>query len=350
MARRSARRCGCGSWIALGGRRRPRATPARRPLASTSPATWPRISSGSCPRGRRSRAIRCAESAPGHVAVLVRRHRDAALVREALERVGVPAVINGAGSVFATPEAKRVAAAAGGDRASGVDAARARGDDDLIPRLDGRGRRRRRPTSRGRTSTGACTSGRAVLRRRGLASLTETITLIERLPGRVLSVADGERRLTDLRHVGQLLHAAAATERLGTAALTSWLRQRIAAAEQEGDEERSRRLESDAEAVQVLTIHRSKGLEFPIVYLPFLWESTWVDNKPVPVDLPRPGARPRADDRRRPRGLGLPSPPEAAPRGAARRGPPPRLRGADACPAPGDRLVGRLLGWSRLGA
>ena len=123
----------------------------------------------------------------------------------------------------------------------------------------------------------------AVLRRRGLASLSETITLVERLPGRVLGEADGERQLTDLRHIGQLLHAAAAAEKLGTSALAVWLRQRVAEAEQEGEEERLRRLESDEEAVQVLTIHRSKGLEFGVVYVPYLWEPSWVDEKPIPI-------------------------------------------------------------------
>ncbi|MCA1689758.1 MAG: hypothetical protein LC720_04745 [Actinobacteria bacterium] len=123
-----------------------------------------------------------------------------------------------------------------------------------------------------------------VLRVEGVASLTETISLAERLPERILACADGERRLTDLRHVGQLLHAAAATEQLGTTALTAWLRRRIAeAAEDTSDEERSRRLESDAEAVQVLTIHRSKGLEFPVVYLPFLWEPGYIPREPHPV-------------------------------------------------------------------
>ena len=113
--------------------------------------------------------------------------------------------------------------------------------------------------------------------RHGVASLIETVTLAEGLPERVLPAADGERRLTDLRHVGQLLHAAATTEQLGTTALVAWLRRRIAEADQDtSDEDRSRRLESDAEAVQVLTVHRSKGLEFPIVYCPYLWEPGYI--------------------------------------------------------------------------
>ncbi len=220
---------------------------------------------------------------PGHVAVLVARHRHAALVRDALEAVDVPAVINGAGSVFVTPMAtdwlrllealERPTAANPAHAAAlsvflGWTAERvATADDDAWEEVHARLHR-----------------WAGLLRRLGVASLLETITRAEGLPGRMLAQVDGERRLTDLRHVGQLLHAEATSEQLGVTALTGWLRQRMADAGDDRDaEDRARRLESDAEAVQVLTIHRSKGLEFPVVYCPYLWEPGWIPDDEPPV-------------------------------------------------------------------
>ncbi len=220
---------------------------------------------------------------PGHVAVLVRTHRNAALVREALDAAGIPAVINGAGSVLGTVPARdwlRLLEAI--ERPAQSTRARSAA---LTPFL-------------GWTAERVACAGEhewaevhrrlhrwaRVLRANGVAALMETITRAEGLPGRVLARADGERALTDLRHVGQLLHATATAEGMGGAALTAWLRQRIAAAAREtSDEERTRRLESDAEAVQVLTIHRSKGLEFPVVYCPDLWEPGYIPRDPQPV-------------------------------------------------------------------
>jgi exodeoxyribonuclease V beta subunit len=233
--------------------------------------------------------VGCESVRSGHIAVLVRTNRNAALIRDALEDAGIPAVINGAGSVFATDPARewlrllealerptsaiRAHAAALscflGWSAEEVAAATEDTWEDVHRRLHEWAR---------------------VLREKGVASLMETITFAEGLPGRMLRDVDGERRLTDLRHVGQLLHAAASDEQLGTSAVTAWLRRRIAEAHEDtADEERSRRLESDAEAVQVLTIHRSKGLEFPIVYLPFLWEPGWIPQEPHPVFFHDPG-------------------------------------------------------------
>ncbi|MBX3712349.1 MAG: UvrD-helicase domain-containing protein [Lysobacter sp.] len=88
---------------------------------------------------------------------------------------------------------------------------------------------------------------------------------------RWLAEADGQRRLTDTLHLAELLQAESAL-RTGAAEQVHWFaRQRVDATH---DETRQLRLESDAGMVQIVTIHKSKGLEYPVVVLPFAaWRS-----------------------------------------------------------------------------
>jgi exodeoxyribonuclease V beta subunit len=87
------------------------------------------------------------------------------------------------------------------------------------------------------------------------------------LPARLLREPGGERRLTNLLHLAELLQQAS-TELEGEQALIRWLAEQVEGLGEGGDE-RVLRLESDAELVKVVTVHKSKGLEYPLVYLPF---------------------------------------------------------------------------------
>ena len=88
-----------------------------------------------------------------------------------------------------------------------------------------------------------------------------------------LLAAGRERDATDLRHLGELLQRASSERRLGPGALLTWIDQGCVGFD---DEDVKLRLESDAEAVQCVTVHSAKGLEYPLVWAPWLHAGSWV--------------------------------------------------------------------------
>ncbi|HEU5484368.1 MAG TPA: UvrD-helicase domain-containing protein, partial [Microlunatus sp.] len=204
------------------------------------------------------------------LAVLVRRNAAGEEVRDALAEAGIPAVLHGSDSVFSSSAARdwlRVLQALEQPRQALVrEAALTSLVGWTFPRLAQAGEAELADLSY------TFRRWSRVLTQRGMAALLEALGTDTSLSERVLGQPDGERLLTDLRHVAQRLHAVMTGQQLGAAGLREWLAEAIEAAATEDVTEGLRRLATDAAAVQVLTLHRSKGLEFPIVYLPEAWD------------------------------------------------------------------------------
>ena len=106
---------------------------------------------------------------------------------------------------------------------------------------------------------------------RGFVQMFRALLVETRAQARLLALGDGERRMTNLLHLAELLHEHAAREHLGPAGLLRWFEDQRKAATPTIAEAFKLRLERDERAVQLITIHRSKGLEWPVVYCPCLW-------------------------------------------------------------------------------
>lgn len=136
----------------------------------------------------------------------------------------------------------------------------------------------------------------SVLRRGGpIALLAEArrAGLADRLLGRL----GGERRITDLEHIAELLQASVGARPAGALDVLDALDELSSGGDTDAAmDQMARRIDRDDDAVQVLTIHRAKGLEFPIVFCPYLWPSRSMRGVPhaaVPVD---PGEGESAED------------------------------------------------------
>ena len=104
----------------------------------------------------------------------------------------------------------------------------------------------------------------------GIGSLLRRLVEREGGAARLLRYRDGARRLTNVRHLAELLQGAEAEQRMAPPALAVWFSRRRAE-ERARDEDTELRIESDDQLVRIVTVHGAKGLEFPIVFLPFAW-------------------------------------------------------------------------------
>jgi len=210
---------------------------------------------------------------PKDIAVLVRTGKEASAVREALRARGVASVyLSDRDSVFASDEARdlclwlrgvaepqdmRRLRAALGTRTVGLSLAELHDLATQDALLDQRAEQMRELRQTWQTQG-------------VLAMLRQSLHVLQ-LAGRWRGQSDGERRLTNVLHLAELLQTAS-SQLDGEQALIRWLAQQIEEVQSGGagdSEEQTVRLESDEDLVKVITIHASKGLEYPVVCLPF---------------------------------------------------------------------------------
>ncbi|MCC7413194.1 MAG: exodeoxyribonuclease V subunit beta [Gammaproteobacteria bacterium] len=207
----------------------------------------------------------------GDIAVLVRSHREGALVRRALRARGVATVELGRENVFdsvealeleivllavAAPARDALVRAALGTQIAGIDGA---GIAALLADETGW----QRWSDRFHRLHG-------LWRVHGFMRMFVALDQELAMTARALRQLDGERRITNLRHLAELLQREESVAHAGMESLLEWYSGRLAA-ERPQDEEEQLRLESDENLVRIVTVHRSKGLEYPVVFCPFLW-------------------------------------------------------------------------------
>ncbi len=219
---------------------------------------------------------------PGDMAILVRKNAHAPPIQAALAALDIPCVISKTGSVFDSSEAVALS-------------------DILAAVLE--------PENSGRFRAALCTEVfgftgddlalmdkdtealnqwldffrqlNTVWKNSGFMSMMQLLLKSDRTLLNPENAMD-MRALTNIHHLVELLHCQSVSSHLHGVFLLNWFQAQIASAIRE-TEAHELRLESDKSAVVIVTIHKSKGLEYPLVFLPYLWETASPSKKDAPV-------------------------------------------------------------------
>ena len=218
---------------------------------------------------------------PGDIAVLVRTNRQAQQVKTQLTAKGLPSVLYSTGNIFDSHEAMQIEKILLGisqpDNPGYLKAALAMtmmgagGEELLAGGLDVQQWEHRVANFREYFQ---------MWQRAGFIRMFQMVLSREKIRQRLLAFPDGERQLTNLLHLAEIIHQESTRLNLGISGILKWL------AEQRDPksprlEEHQLRLESDEDAIKIVTIHKSKGLEYPVVFCPYGWEGSLVNDPEI---------------------------------------------------------------------
>lgn len=220
-----------------------------------------------------------------HIAVLVRSGYQGEEIQARLRERGIQSVLKSRTSVFATQEAEEFFRVLGAiHKASyepGIKSA-------LATELIGYSADQILELSEDEAKWSAMierfVSVKETWEKRGLESAFEQLLQDFEIQEQLVSGKNAERRITNVLHLSELLAKAQREHQYFGKALLKWFYEQLHK-EKSDSEDEELRLESDEDLVQISTIHSSKGLQYPIVFCPFLWEDTTKPSSPDKADI-----------------------------------------------------------------
>ena len=223
---------------------------------------------------RKPEAIRDLKE--GDIAVLVRTNAEARLMQEALTHLHIPSVLYSTGDLFDTHEAMEMERLLNAIAEPGNERYLRAGLTTDIMGVSGEEIYGLLADETGWENWLAkFKTFHDIWNERGFIRMFRYLLMQEKVLPRLMSFPDGERRNTNLLHLSEVLHQRCVEKKPSMGDLLKWFSEKRKGSTP-GFEEHPLRLESDENAVKLVTIHKSKGLEYPVVFCPFTWDGSRV--------------------------------------------------------------------------